>query len=200
MNILFSFLLATIVATSAPAQTEQSAALPEEFTLDIDFSKSWPFTVNWYKPFEQNLAKGDTYTYVYKYEVDGREESAEFDFLIYGNKTNYKYLKGTGDGVMFLQPDPKSATTRITLPAVPGRYLKSVTLEITNKYPKRFEIVDSKTWKAIVVSEGSTNAAPATVNFSAEGVSTQANKPYFLRLIDVNTLVTGIILVYSSSL
>ena len=51
------------------------------------------------------------------------------------------------------------------------------TLEITNKYPKRFEIVDSKTWKAIVVSEGSTNAAPATVTFSAEGVSNPAGRP-----------------------
>lgn len=200
MKILFSFVLATIVAAGTPAESEQKATLPEEFTLNIDFKTRWPFEENWYKPFEQNLAKGDTYTYVYKYEADGKEMAEEFDFVIYGNKTNYRYQKGTGDGMMFLQPDPKSATTRITLPAVPGRCLKSVTLEITNKYPKRFEIVDSKTWKAIIVAEGGTNSVPPTVTFEADGVQTQQNKPYYLRLIDKNMLVTGITLVYSSTL
>ena len=200
MNILFSFVLATIVAATAPSEAEQKVSLPEEFTLNLDFKAGWPFEEYCRKTSEQNLAKGDTYTYVYEYEVDGKKASEEFKFLIYGNKTNYKYLKGTGDGVKTLRPDPKSATSRITLPAVPGRYLKSVTLHVCIAHSKRFAIVDSKTWKVIAESEGSTSSSPATITFPTAGVSTQPGKPYYMRLIDTNMLVSGVTLVYSSTL
>lgn len=200
MNILISLVAATIVAASAPAEVEQTVSLPEEFTLDIDFSTRWPFEQNWYKPSAQNLDKGDAYTYLYEYEVDGKKMSEEFKFVIYGNKKNYLYVKSSGDGNMTFRPDVKSATTRITLPAVPGKYLKSVTLKINNNYPKRFAILDSKDWKIIAESEGATSSAPATVTFSEGGVQTHQNRSYYMRLIDTSMQVTGITLVYSSSL
>ena len=198
MNLLFSFLLATIVATVSTV--EQTASLPDEFTLKMDFKSGWPFVENCCKPNDQNLAKGDTYTYLYSFESEDGVASEEFDFVIYGNKTNYHYLKGSNSDVRFLQPNPKSATTRITLPSVPGRYLKSVTLKVANNYGKRFQVVDTKTWKVLQVSDGATNDTPATVVFASDDVVTQVNQPYYLRLIDTGTLVTGITLVYSSSL
>lgn len=175
--------------------------LPETFSLTFNFlvdgNKNWPFNEAITPTANQDVSKGvgETYTYTYKFEVDGTTFTRDLPFVFYGNKKTY------GLGVNGLSMGTANSA-RITLPAIANRYLKSVTVDVTNAYAKGFSIVDlSKIAEDMVVAPTKPiNGAPSTITFPFNGVVTATNTRYFLRFKDKSTNVKSITIVYTKEL
>lgn len=167
--------------------------LPDEFTIQLDFQHVaedgtktgiWPFV-------EGKVANDATYTYAYKYEVDGIEMTANFEFFISGNKGAYNI---TVNGLRMA-----AKNSRFTLPGVGNRYLKSLTFDVTNSYAKGFALVDMS-WNVFYTGPNATAGKPASVTFPVGNVSTAKDTPYYLRFTAANSDLKTITLVYSKTL
>ena len=167
--------------------------LPDEFTIKLDFQHVaedgtktgiWPFV-------EEKVANDATYTYAYKYLVDGIEMTANFEFFISGNKGAYNI---TVNGLRMA-----AKNSRFTLPGVGDRYLKSVTLDVTNSYAKGFALVEMN-WNVLYTGANATAGNPSSVTFPDGGVSTEKDTPYYLRFTAANSDIKTVTLVYSKTL
>ena len=175
--------------------------LPETFSLTFNFlvdgKTNWPFNEAITPTKDQDVSKGvgETYTYTYKFEFDGTTFTRDLPFVFYGNKATY------GLGVNGLSMGTANSA-RITLPAIANRYLKSVTVDVTNAYAKGFSIVDLlKIAEDMVVAPTKPiNGSPYTLTFPFEGVVTATNTRYYLRFKDKSTNVKSITIVYSKEL
>lgn len=169
--------------------------LPEEFDIKLNFSGNWPFEESILAAASQVTTgggKGDKYTYEFVYEDEGKEYTEDLDFYIYGNGGNYTLTN-------ILQM--KSKNSRILLPAVPGRHLKSVKLEVVNgaAYPKGFNVVEMN-WNSLVNAPNASNGSPAVVTFPYDMKRTEKNTSYYMQFSAGNTSVSAITLTYSRTL
>lgn len=174
-----------------------TAKLPEEFEVKLNFSKGWPFKEGIVAKGNQvntGGGSGDEYTYEYEYENRGKTYTIDLKFYIYGNGGNYEFIAPN-----ILKTAAKNA--RIMLPAINGRYLKSVKLEVTNgaAYPKPFNILEMG-WRTLVNGPGVHSAAPGTVTFPYDYVRTEKNTSYFLQFGAASTSISAITLTYAKSL
>lgn len=193
-----SLVVARSASSEFPGNLDQ-AELPETMTFTFIFSSNnWPFNEAKVAAADQDLTKGDTYTYTYGYEVDGTPFSRDFSFILYGNKATYST---NANGMV-----PGAKNARINLPAIADRYLKSVKIDVANgeAYPKGFSIVNSS-WAEIAVAPGAYAGHPSELVFPYTGsngnvVKTEANKIYYLRFTAASTTVKSITIVYSKNL
>lgn len=168
-------------------------ALPEELKVELVFSKldeAGNKTGNW--PFHQNRVGEDaTYTYSYDYVFNGVDMTFDMDFFVYGNGDTYS-LNGNG---LYMA----GKNSRITLPAVPERYLKSVKMEVANSAEKGLALI-TNTWSILYEATGATSTKPLEVVFPAGDVVTAKETPYYLRFTNAKTYIKSLTLTYSKSL
>ncbi len=169
--------------------------LPDEFTVELVFREKdasgafvgvWPFN-------EAKVATDATYTYAYKYEVDGMEMTANIPFFIYGNKSAYNINK---NGLCMV-----GKNSRITLPGISNRYLKTVKMDVVNSAAKGFVLVDMK-WKTLGPTVNSTAGKPGELTFpyGDDRIVTEKDTQYYMRYTVGNTYIHSIILVFSKTL
>ena len=167
--------------------------LPDEFTVRLDFQEIsaegvkkgiWPFV-------EAKVANDATYTYAYKYDVDGIEMTANLKFFISGNKAAYNI---TVNGLRMT-----AKNSRFTIPAVSDRYLKSLTMDVTNAYAKGFALVKMD-WSVLYTGPNATAGKPASVTFPAGDVTTEKDTEYYLRFTAANSDIKSITMVFSKTL
>ena len=99
--------------------------LPHTMEVIFDFENGWPFEQEVLSSDQQTQSDGrytgETYTYLYTYQAGGVDYEEPMSFFVRGNKSPYKYVAGS-------HFEPGSNSARITLPAVKGRRISSVTL------------------------------------------------------------------------
>ena len=171
--------------------------LPDEFRVDLKFSEGWPFVETFVSKEDQEAASfaGDTYIHMLKYEANGVEKEKGLSFFIKGNGQAYEYVSDV------LRPGAKNS--RITLPAVSGRYIKAVRMETTNsvQFPKGFKLTNMS-WKDLATCPQKAYAeSPATLSFPTEtGSKSEFEAAYYMYFIDANPSVSSISILYSKEL
>ena len=201
-------------------EEEVVADLPSDFQFVLDFAEGWPFKEECL-PAEGQSHTGDFYTYVYKYEVDGKEYAREYEFAFNSmhNVQSYYYDNDEtdGNGRAFCY-DYESGTSAaaygyIKFPAVEGRYLKAVKFVHRTPVPEGATGVSAKGYYFTIQEEGfptHENAlASATTTTRAKageeymiplplaGVDSKINTYYTLRVRFKDIEFEKITLVYS---
>ena len=125
------------IITPEPADTpdvpQPEVPLPDEFTIDVDFTKGWPFKE---EPSKTFAAEGEEYTYSYKY--DPAKEPMDITFVITTRgRGSYSYFApaDSSDGYLAM-PTEAASTNRygcISIPPIIGRYPKKVELVRNSK-------------------------------------------------------------------
>ena len=125
------------IITPEPADTpdvpQPDVQLPDEFTIDVDFTKGWPFKE---EPSKTFAAEGEEYTYSYKY--DPAKEPMDITFVITTRgKGSYSYVAPTDSSDGYLAMPTEAASTNrygcISIPPIIGRYPKKVELVRNSK-------------------------------------------------------------------
>lgn len=200
-SILLSVVsLALVFMTAAPvaAQSEASGSLPEKMVVKLDFTQGWPFEEPARGEDEQNR-RGETYvgdTYTFAYEDASAYGEGEFQlelpFFFRGNGEPYVYVRKR----CFF---PGSKNCRMTIPAVEGMRLESVTMETRNgaSFPKGFKIKREDFSDIAECQTPSYKGSPAVVGFpTPEGADTEPGARYFMSFTDAGTQITTITIVY----
>lgn len=192
--------LALVFMTAAPvaAQSEASGSLPEKMVVKLDFTQGWPFEEPARGEDEQNR-RGETYvgdTYTFAYEDASAYGEGEFQlelpFFFRGNGEPYVYVRKR----CFF---PGSKNCRMTIPAVEGMRLESVTMETRNgaSFPKGFKIKREDFSDIAECQTPSYKGAPAVVGFpTPDGADTEPGERYFMSFTDAGTQITTITIVY----
>lgn len=169
--------------------------LPDEFEVKIDFTGAWPLKEPILAVAKQvQSGSGDKYTYEYTYTNGGSEFSMDLPLYIFGNKGN-GYTHTAGSLRMM------SKNSRLLIPGIYGRYLKSIKMEVVNTGAKGFEIV-SLGWvtlaagpKDVVVTK------PGVLTFPVGDVKTEKNTGYYMRFnVAGSTFISAVTFTYSTSL
>lgn len=174
--------------------------LPDDVRIDLDFSKGWPFKEA-IVPVEQQIASGyanDAYTYVLGSDIDGVQYQRNLPFAFKANNCEYT----RGDKNDRLLPGT-AAYFYLTLPAMPGRYIRALKVESLNgaANPKNVRlrrvldmadlVKDVKTWAD----------NPAIISFPmTDGRQTMVGESYRLYFDTANTHVKNISIIYSREL
>lgn len=169
--------------------------LPDEFTIELVFREQdasgayvgvWPFN-------EEKVATDATYTYAYHYTVDGIEMVADIPFYISGNKSAYNINK---NGLCMV-----GKNSRITLPGISNRYLKSVKMDVVNGAAKGFVLVNMK-WATFGPTVNCVAGQPGVLTFpyGDEKLVTEKDTQYYMRYTVGNTYIHSITLVFSKTL
>lgn len=195
---VLSLALVFMTATPGAAQSEVSGNLPEKMVVKLDFTKDWPFEEPVKSEDEQNK-RGETYlgdTYTFAYEdasAYGEEEfQLELPFFFRGNGEPYVYVRKR----CFF---PGSKNCRMTIPAVEGMRLESVTMETRNgaSFPKGFKIKREDFSDIAECLSPSYKGSPAVVDFpTPDGADTAPGARYFMSFTDAGTQITTITIVY----
>lgn len=163
--------------------------LPETIEMNIDFA-TWPFNESCI----YNSTVEGTYTYTLDYIFNGINLSKDFKFVMYGGKGgSYAY---SAEGSYF---SPGIANSRITVPAIPERYLKSVKVSIKNAYTKKLTIVKTDFTTILAENVNMVAGTPAEIVFPYGGVNTEMATAYILRFPSSSTQITNITLVYTKA-
>lgn len=187
--------------------------LPEEITITLDMTTSnGPFEQAWVAMANQT-EEGETYTYKYAYTYNGQSMTTDLDFVFCkGSGTGYQrsWIRGANAG-RFLPG--ANADSWIQLPGIKGRYLKSVTMYVSNTPPntKRFKLQRSATDNAayynspVVATEDATVPVPTSVTFPTTDPAfgnlktTIAGNSYCMLLNTNNIHMSRITLVYTKA-
>lgn len=171
--------------------------LPDDVRIDLNFAESWPFKEEYVSAESQSAASfaGDTYTFEYRYQHEGVERTRSFPFFVKGNKEAYTY-----EGKAF---NPGAKHARITLPSVPGRYVKAVRYETADgrTSPKGFQL-NGMDWQPFAIcQQKASKGFPATLSFPTEdGTATGLEASYYMYLSDAPASVSNISVLYSKEL
>ena len=171
--------------------------LPDEIRVDLKFSEGWPFVETIVSKEDQEAANyaGDTYTHMLKYEANGVEKEKGLSFFIKGNAQAYEYTSS--------RFKPGAKNSRMTLPAISGRYIRAVKMETTNAadYPKGFKLTNMS-WKDLATCpQKSYDGLPATLSFPTQtGAKSELGAAYYMYFIDASPLITTISILYSKEL
>ena len=172
--------------------------LPATVELNVDFTQGWPFTTGIKAESEQTTDLGDTYKFAYSYMYEGVEHVKEFSFGFKGATTNGGY-----NAYSYMTDDyrPGAAGSRMMIPAVENRWLKSVTMEVQNTSEKTFSL-KTRTFEDLAACPVSAvSGTPATLSFpitvDGKTVNTTKGSGYYLYFSNANAQVSAIRLVYT---
>ena len=118
-------------------------ALPEEFTVTLDFATSWPFNETCKSVTNQVKSSSDIYTFNYNYTLNGVDKTIVLEsglmWGMYSKDLNYEYKDG---GLVFnVDGAGDNCGGLVKMPVVPGRCLKSVTVEHQSGSAKIFHLL-----------------------------------------------------------
>ena len=171
--------------------------LPDDIRVDLKFSEGWPFVESIVSKEDQEAANyaGDTYTHMLKYVANGVEKERGLSFFVKGNAQAYEYASS--------RFKPGAKNSRMTLPAISGRYIRAVKMETTNavEYPKGFKLTNMS-WKDLATCpQKSYDGLPATLSFPTQtGAKSELGAAYYMYFIDASPLITTISILYSKEL
>ena len=194
-----------------------SSTLPDEVSLELDFSAGWPFA----EPIvakEDQVYSGEVYTYTYTYDHEGVTRYWDFDIVISRDKIDgFEYAYE--DGCLSYNANDLSNSGNsygmIAIPYVTGRYLKSITITNGSSGKKRYTV--RKGFNTTPAKKDYTSAVSAsagasyTFNFPltaaddttliSPGLGTQSSglRDYAIRMRDSNTKISKIVFTYSKT-
>lgn len=178
--------------------------LPAEITLEVDFSKGWPFTTDCVAVEEQKAA-GDVYKYNYTYGPDNMMSYPLTLAITFGNLSTddrYEYEGGTLN-FYSNSSSANNSTALIMLPRVEGRYLSKVkAIHATTSYYKRFIIQEGFMSVGLSYTPGH-NTTAKEYEFTFPVVTTNGvmysdrTKTYSLRMRDCSMKVQKLVLTYT---
>lgn len=199
---------------------QQDSALPDEISMEVDFSVGWPFNEKCV-PQEQQAVTGETYTYNYRHNGNQMVTSLEFRITrgsLAGDKS-YQWE----DGALWFDSDPYetntgvqqvNSTAMVALPIIPDRYLVEVRAVHDNAqkpYPrfnfnKGYLKSDGQTLDAsygltygrIAAGQPTIMSLPFTMS-DGTVIESQLGQIYSLRMRDNDTRLTKVILKYSKT-
>ena len=168
--------------------------LPDEFEVKIDFTGAWPLKEPILAVAKQvQSGSGDKYTYEYTYTNGGSEFSMDLPLYIFGNKGN-GYTHTSGSLRMM------SKNSRLLIPAIYGRYIKSLKMEVVNTGAKGFEVVKLD-WNTLVAGPKDVVVSkPGVLTFPVGDIVTEKNTGYYMRFVNGSTFISAVTITYSTSL
>lgn len=180
------------IVSAAKAMDE---TLPDEFEVKIDFTGAWPLKEPILAVAKQvQSGSGDKYTYEYTYTNGGSEFSMDLPLYIFGNKGN-GYTHTAGSLRMM------SKNSRLLIPAIYGRYIKSLKMEVVNTGAKGFEVVKLD-WNTLVAGPKDVVVSkPGVLTFPVGDIVTEKNTGYYMRFnVAGSTFISAVTIKYSTSL
>ena len=181
--------------------------LPENITLELPFlNESNVNPLGQFVAWANQSADGDTYAYSYEYDYNGQPMTLDLGFTIYaGNKYSYEAkVAGLAQKVLYVSTGGKWV---IKLPAIKGRYLKSVSFTHTGvTEERRFRLQEGYPtpghyFSAVATPEDVTSEATATISIPTGATDTaqisdtkigtsycvqlNTNKEYYITAISV---------------
>ena len=192
--------------------------LPAEITISLDFTKD-VCPLGTFPKVANQKENGDTFPYQYEYEWNGVSETETFEFLITKGTSRSStttplptgYYQHINDGGKYqnkqLYVVCNSGDTKIKLPAIRGRYLKSVSMGVQNTDNRRFRLQNqamnryvSSSWVK-ATSTNTADKATTTISFPSTSETfptTTMGVGYIIQLTDkANYNITDITLVYT---
>ena len=194
-----------------------ASTLPEEISIELDFSKGWPFA----EPVtakEDQFHNGELYTYTYTYDYEGMTKYWDVEFYLSRDKIDgfdYSYENGclcyNANGLT----NSSNSYGIISIPYMRDRYLKSIAVTNDTADKKRFTVrkgfnttpgkKDYTTSFYVAAGKTHTFTFPLTASDNATliapGMGTGASglKDYALRMRDADTKVSKIVFTYSKT-
>lgn len=164
----------------------KAAEMPETLTFSM-VKGAWPFVEN-IVPAANQQPEGDEYTYNYASE-DGY--AGQFKFRLHDNTS---YSTSSSEFIKFVSNDGY-----IQFPAIPGRVLQSVTLQVRNADGKNFAISETTTGREL--ADGLVPTTGITTTWYSDGaVKTKPNTAYYFRSLQTSAMYTKIEAVYVKEL
>ena len=182
--------------------------LPENITLELSFLNETNVNpLGQFVAWASQSADGDTYPCSYEYDYNGQPMSLDLGFTIYaGNKYSYEAkVVGLAQKVLYVSAGGKWV---IKLPAIKGRYLKSVSFTHTGVTDeRRFRLQEGYPtpghyFSAVATPETVTSEATATISIPTGATDTaqisdtkigtsycvqlNTNKEYYITAISVS--------------
>ena len=181
-------------------------ALPEEFNVTLDFTTSWPFNETCKSVTNQVKNSSDIYTFNYNYTLEGVDKTIVLEsglmWGMYSKDQNYEYKEG---GLVFNVTDTgDNCGGLVKMPVVPGRCLKSVTVEHQSGGKKVFHLLAgysnaSGATKQIITGTSKTEAAvynlPVTFNGTKYGLN--PDEIFSIRFRSRETKLTKLTITYA---
>ena len=168
--------------------------LPGDITIELKFLNDENVNpLGQFVAWANQSADGDTYPYTYSYYENGQLMTLDLDFTIYaGNKYSYEAkVAGLAQKVLYVSTGGKWA---IKLPAIKGRYLKSVSFTHTGvTEDRRFRLQEGYPtpghyFSAVACPETELSVATATISIptgstdTAQINETKTGKSYCVQL------------------
>ena len=187
--------------------------LPDDITITLPFLNDQQVNpLGTFVAWSSQSASGDDYKYTYDYLYAGNPMQHEFVFTVYaGNKYSFEAGKAPAPNntkkLLFVSPGGKWA---IKLPAIKGRYLKSVSFKhVGTTYTRNFRLQEgyptaghyfTANPQAIDAAEGvtATVSIPTTATTTAQLKETKVGTAYYVQLSsNANYYITSIEVVYT---
>ena len=182
---------------SAGEKAIDGESLPDELRVDLSFEKgNWPFveTIVSKETQEASNYAGATYSYPCTYTSDEQEITRYLPFFIKGNGYSY-YMSDWG-----LNMGSKNMS-RITIPGLPGMYIKAIRLTSNNSAPKGCKLTDMSWTDLVVCPQKADKENHATLSFPTEdGIRTGYEASYYMYFTDKGWVTPGISILYSKEL
>lgn len=180
--------------------------LPEEFSITL-FEGGWPFNETIVKLANQaTTGSGDKYTYTYAYKFGDVSYTKDLAFYIYGGTVSatdptyksysYAYYASASN----YQLRTTGTKTRIYIPGIQGRYIKSIEMKVQNGSAKSMVIVDATDWTVKATGVGSSLSAPGKYTFPYADFTPEIASPYYLRIEEANAQITAVTVTYAKAL
>lgn len=187
--------------------TPSGSLLPEDdMTVTVNFNnedQKWPFIEN-IVPVAEQVKSGETYTFKYPAEYNGKETYEPLSFVISRNSSTAGYVYNGAS--LKTNSGTGSSAKSIKLPGISGKYLKSVKMYNATSTAKVFDI-DNVT-SSVDIKEGVAVAEfkfPYTTTSEVEGetVTTTVNSKkgvsYTMSSITGSAFITKLELLYTAT-
>lgn len=179
--------------------------LPEEFSITL-FEGGWPFKEKIVASSSQSTSgSGDKYTYEYAYKFGDVSYTKDLTFYIFGGTTttatptykaySYAFYESTSN----YQLRTTGSKTRIYIPGIQGRYIKSIEMKVQNGSAKNMVIVDATDWTEKAKGVGSSLSAPGKYTFPYADFTPEIASPYYLRIEEANAQITAVTVTYTKA-
>ena len=187
--------------------------LPDEITISMDFTSNTN-PLGSFKTVANQTVEGDLYNYSYSYLFKGNTLTEKMGFTLIkgatrdanGNSGYYQHYKETAYETKSLLIVCNSGDTKIKLPAIPDRYLKSVSVSFLDTNDRRrFRLQNASMNRylssAWVKAESATQKATSTISFPNDASTfptTSVGVGYIIQFTDkMKSHVADITLVYT---
>ncbi len=182
----------------------------DDMTVEVLFNQGtdkWPF-IEPIVDAESQASTGDTYTFPYPATYRGKETYEPLTFVISrnGGVNPYKHNNGLS---LLTGATSNGASKSITLPGIPGKYLKSVSMQNGSSSGRTFILTKTTLEEneediSITPANSTTSAGPAKIVFpyttgEEKVINTEVGRSYKMASISGNTYITTLELVYTAT-